>query len=56
MKKLADFFASLTNTDEDFPFLLDMLNQPSSTEEDFFAKIDIAKYIKDNYICHGTML
>ncbi len=56
MKKLADFFASLTNTDEDFPFLLDMLNQPSSTEEDFFAKIDIAKYIKDNYIYHGTML
>ncbi len=56
MKKLSDIFTTLTHTDKDFPMLLDMLNQPTPAEDDFFAVMDIAKYIKDNYMYHGTQL
>ena len=54
MKKLADIFSQLTHTDKDFPLLIEVLDQKSSTEDEFFAIMDIAKYVKDNYLYHGS--
>ncbi len=56
MKKLADIFSQLTHTDKDFPLFLDVLDQKASNEDDFFAIMDIAKYVKDNYLYHGSKL
>lgn len=56
MKKLSDIYTTLTQSEKDFPLFLDLLNQPTPTEDDLFAIMDIAKFVKDNYMYHGGQL
>ena len=52
MKKLSDIFSVLTNTEKDYPLLIEVLNQQPQNEDDFFAIMDIARYVKNNYMYH----